>query len=236
MSNGSTYAMVISPHPADAEFGVGGTVARWVREGKNVVYVIATNGDKASSDMKLTADKLAAIREKEQRDAAAYLGVKEVIFLGHPDLELEKVSGLKKELLRLFLEYRPEVVMTCDAEHPKYFSSPDHRVLGRAVLDVVWPLAQAPNYYRDLISEGLELHRAKELYIWASGEPNYVSDITSTIDIKMKAVEFHQSQIGPNGSNPDFLAFLKEGMKNTGKKINGEWGEAFYRLEVLQRL
>jgi LmbE family N-acetylglucosaminyl deacetylase len=230
------YAMVFSPHPADAEFGVGGTVARWIKEGKDIVYVIATNGDKASSNPSVTAEQLAVTRATEQREAAALLGVKEVIFLGHPDLGLGNVPGLQKEILRLFLTFRPEVVMTCDPYSPKYFSSPDHRVLGRAVLDAVWPLAQAPNYYRDLMAEGLELHRAKELYIWASGEPNYYSDITDTWETKMKAVEVHQSQIGPNGSNPDFLNFLKEGNRNAGREGGYEYAEALHRLEVLQRL
>jgi LmbE family N-acetylglucosaminyl deacetylase len=238
MSNKPAYAMVFSPHPADPEFGVGGTVARWVKEGKDVVYIIATNGDKASSDPDLLPDKLAKIRESEERKAAKILGVREVIFLGHPDLGLEEIPTLKfkKELLKLFLSYRPEVVMTCDPFNPKYFSSSDHRVLGRAVLDVVWPLAQAPNTYRDLMAEGLKLHRAKEFYIWASGEPNYYSDISSTFDIKMKAVEVHQSQIGPNGSNPDFLIMLKEGNKKAGQAAKCQWAESFYKLDVLQRL
>lgn len=228
--------MVFSPHPADPEFGVGGTVARWIKEGKSVMYVIATNGDKASSDPGLTPEKLASIREQEQRKAAGLLGVKEVIFMGHPDLELEEVPGLKKQILKLFLTHRPEIVMTCDPFNPKYFSSPDHRVLGRVVMDAVWPLAQAPNYYRDLMSEGLSLHRAKELYIWGGGEPNFYSNITDTWEIKMKAVAIHQSQIGPNGSNPDFLNFLKEGNRNAGKAANCEYAEAFHRLDVLQRL
>jgi LmbE family N-acetylglucosaminyl deacetylase len=236
MSTKSVYGMVFSPHPADSEFGVGGTVARWIKEGKDFIYVIATNGDKASSNPKITADELACTRATEQREAAKLLGVREVIFLGHPDLGLENVPGLQKEILRLFLTFKPEVVMTCDPYSPKYFSSPDHRVLGRVVLDAVWPLAQAPNYYRDLMAEGLELHRAKELYIWASGEPNYYSDITATWETKMKAVVIHQSQIGPNGSNPDFLNFLKEGNKNAGKAGGCEYAEAFHRLEVLQRL
>lgn len=236
MSSNSVYAMIFSPHPADSEFGVAGTVSRWVKEGKEIIYVIATNGDKASSDMNLSAEELAVIRENEQKEACALLGIKEVIYLRHPDLELENVPGFKKELLRLFLTHKPEVVMTCDPYHPKYFSSPDHRVLGRAVLDIVWPMALAPNSYRDLIAEGLEMHRAKELYIWASGEPNYYSDITDTWDIKMQAVGIHQSQIGPNGSAPDFLEFLKEGNKNAGEQAGCKWAEAFNYMEVLQRL
>jgi LmbE family N-acetylglucosaminyl deacetylase len=232
----STYALIFSPHPADNEFGLGGTVAKWVQEGKDVVYVIATNGDKASSDIAVPASKLAVIREQEQRDAANFLGVKEVVFLGHPDLGLEDVPGLKKEMLRLYLFYRPEVVVTCDPNNPQYFSSPDHRVLGRAVMDAVWPLALAPNYYRDLLAQGLQIHRAKELYLWQCGEPNYYNDISGFYEKKVQAMNFHQSQIGPNGSAPDFPDMLREANKESGKRINCEWAEAFHREAVLQRL
>ena len=176
------------------------------------------------------------MRCNEQREAAKILGVKEVIFMGHPDLGLENVPGLQKEILRLFLTYRPEIVITCDPNNPPYFSNPDHRAIGRAVLDAVWPMAQAPNYYRDLMAEGLELHRAKEMYIWMSGAPNYYSDISDVWDLKMKAVEIHQTQIGPNGSNPDFLNYLKDGHKNAGKEAGCEYAESFLKLDVLQRL
>ncbi|UCD09871.1 MAG: PIG-L family deacetylase [Dehalococcoidales bacterium] len=236
MSKGPVYAMAISPHPADNDFGVGGTVAKWIKEGKEVVYVIATNGDKASSDPNVPADELASIRANEQREAAKILGVTEVVFMGHPDLGLINVPGLQKEILRLFLTFRPEVVITCDPNNPPYFSNPDHRAIGRAVLDAVWPMALAVNYYRDLMAEGLEIHRAKEMYLWMSSQPNYYNDISDVFDLKMKAVDIHQSQIGPNGTAPDFRNFLMEGNQNAGKQAGCAWAEAFHRLEVLQRL
>ena len=61
-----TYLLVISPHPDDCEFGVAGTVARLVKEGKQVVYIICTNGDKGTSDRNLKPEELALFREKEQ--------------------------------------------------------------------------------------------------------------------------------------------------------------------------
>ena len=236
MKNEAVHAMVFTPHPADPEFGIGGTVARWTREGKDVIYVICTNGDKGSSDPELMPEELAKIREKEQLEAAGILGVKDVIFLRHPDLGLEDTPGLKKEILKLILTYRPEIVVTCDPYNPKYISSPDHRVLGRTVMDAVWPTALAPNTYRDLLDEGLQLHKVKEILLWQAGEPNYYSDISDTFDIRMSATDCHQSQIGPQGNNPEFLEMLKEGAKTTGKAANCQWAEAFQRIEVPQRL
>ncbi len=234
----AVYALVFSPHPADPEFGVGGTVARWAKEGKDTVYVICTNGDKGTNNPDISAEEMAKIREKEQLEAAKLIGVKDVIFLKHPDLGLEmaNLAELKQEILKWFLTYRPEVVMTCDPGSPRYFSSPDHRVLGRAVLDAIWPTVLAPNNIRDLLAQGLKMHQAKEMFLWGSPEPNYYSDISDTYELKMKAAYIHQSQIGPKGANPDFPNMLVEGAKNAGKVINREYAEAFYRLEVLQRL
>mgnify|MGYP003574914673 CR=1 FL=1 len=81
--------MVVTPHPDDAEFGVAGTVARWVKEGRRVIYVVCTNGDKGTSDINMKPEKLVEIRKKEQQAAADTLGVSEVIFLGLPDQGLE---------------------------------------------------------------------------------------------------------------------------------------------------
>ncbi len=81
--------MVITPHPDDAEFGVAGTVVRWTREGKDVVYVVTTNGDKGTNDINMKPEALAKIREQEQLAAAKMLGVREVVFLGYPDQGLE---------------------------------------------------------------------------------------------------------------------------------------------------
>jgi LmbE family N-acetylglucosaminyl deacetylase len=231
----SVHMLVVSPHPSDPDFGIGGTAARWAREKKDVVYVICTNGDKGSSDPDLMPDKLAKIREEEQRTAAKMLGIKEVIFLGHPDLTLENTPGLRKEILRLILMYRPVVVATCDPYNPQYISNPDHRVLGRAVLDAIWPFTLAPNTYRDLLQEGLQLHKVKEILIWSPATPNFRTDISDTYELKMAACRCHQSQIGPQG-NPEFYPMLIESAKNAGKAINTQWAEAFNRIEVLQRL
>ena len=102
--------MAIAPHPLDNDMGLGGTVARWTREGKEVIYVICTNGDKASSDPDVKPEELSLVRKQEQQAAAKILGVKEVIFLGHPDLGLEYTTEFRKELLVLMLKYRPEIV------------------------------------------------------------------------------------------------------------------------------
>ena len=77
--------MVVTAHPDDPEFGAGGTIARLVREGCRVAYVIVTNGDKGSGDRTMTPERLTLIRREEQQNAARELGVERVEFLGYED-------------------------------------------------------------------------------------------------------------------------------------------------------
>ena len=117
--------MVVTPHPDDAEFGVSGTVVRWVKEGKDVVYVVCTNGDKGTKDINVKPEDLAKIRENEQLSAAKLLGVREVVFLRHPDQSLEDTSEFRKEIVRLIRMYRPETVVTA-SPYRRYLWHRDH--------------------------------------------------------------------------------------------------------------
>jgi LmbE family N-acetylglucosaminyl deacetylase len=228
------YALAISPHPFDNEWGMAGTVARWISEGKEVVYVICTNGDKGSVDLKITARDLAKTRKQEQLAAARLLGVKETVFLDYPDLEMEYNPALRKVMLALILKYRPEVVVTCDPHQSAYFSNPDHRVTARAVLDAVWPYTLSPNTYRDLIDTGLQPHKVKQILLWAAARTNYKVDITQTFETKMAAIRCHRSQVDvlPAG----WYERLVERNRAAAKGEAFELAEAFQQLEVLQRL
>ena len=229
MSDNSAYLMAVTPHPGDTEFGIGGMVARWTREGKKVVYVICTNGDKGTSITTFKPQELVAIREKEQMAAARVLNVSEVIFLRHPDLGLEGTPGLGKEILGLILKYRPEIVATCDPSQ-RYLSNPDHRVTGRSVLDAVWPYAMALNAYPELRGNG-ERHRVNEILLWQPTEPNYYCDISDTFDTKFAAFSCHKTQAG-DPVLPEFARRFKETARTAAREQNYELGENFHRIEV----
>jgi LmbE family N-acetylglucosaminyl deacetylase len=239
MSDSSVYAMAVAPHPFDNDLGLGGTVARWAREGKDVVYVITTNGDKGSTDPDVRSEDISLVREREQAEAAKILGVKQVVFLRHPDLSLEYTREFMKEILRLILVYRPEVVMTNDPYYRfrGFFSSVDHRVSGQATLDAIWPYALAPNTYRDLMDQGLRPHKVKEVLMWQTDNPDVTFDITDTFETKMAAVSCHKSQISAIlASGMKFNDMLKERAMTVAKGKDFKYGEAFKRVEVLQTL
>ncbi len=223
--------MVVTPHPDDAEFGVAGTVARWVKEGKDVVYVVCANGDKGTSDINMKPEKLVKIREQEQLAAAKLLGVREVIFLRHSDQSLEDTPEFRKEIVRLIRMYRPDTVVTADP-YRRYIWHRDHRIVGQVTLDAIFPYARDHLAYPDLLEEGLQPHKVKEVLLWAALEDiNYRLDITNTFDIKLAALRCHKSQVGDNLS-PDIENWLKQRAKKMAEGQDFKLAEAFHRVEV----
>jgi LmbE family N-acetylglucosaminyl deacetylase len=223
--------MVVTPHPDDAEFGVAGTVARWVRQGREVIYVVCTNGDKGASDVNVKPGQLAKTREQEQLAAANMLGVREVIFLRHPDQGLEDTPEFRKQLVRLIRMYRPETVVTADP-YRRYFWHRDHRITGQVTLDAVFPYARDHLAYPELITNGLQPHKVSEVLFWASEDLNYCSDITDTFDLKMAALLCHKSQVGQIPASL-LEQWLRQRCQDMAEGQDFELAEAFHRAEVL---
>jgi LmbE family N-acetylglucosaminyl deacetylase len=221
--------MVISPHPDDCEFGIAGTVASLTKQGKDVVYVICTNGDKGTSDRSLTPEKLAAIREKEQKAAAKVLGVKEVVFLKYPDQGLEDCHEFRRDLVRVIRKYRPFVVATSDP-YRKYMWHRDHRMAGIVAADAVFPYARDHLAYPELLEEGLEPHKVREMWFWGTEDPNFKTDITDTLEIKLEALKCHKSQVGD--VPPEMRARMKDFARMNAKGEKYELAEAFHRVEM----
>ena len=228
------HVLVITPHPDDAEFGVAGTVARWTREGKDVVYVVCTNGDKGSDDPQVESVTLAKMRQREQLDAARVLGVREVKFLGHPDQELEDTPAFRKELVRLIRTYRPEIVITSDP-YRRYVWHRDHRIAGQVALDAIFPYSRDRLACTDLQKEGLGPHKVKEVWLWApeEGDINYRSNISDTFEIKIQALLCHQSQVGKY-SPEDLREFLRQRHQQFAQGQEYELAEAFHREEMVE--
>jgi len=227
--NRSGCMLVVTPHPGDIELGIGGLVAKTTKEGKDVVFVVCTDASKGTSIVNMKPGVMSAVREKEQLDAASILGVREVVFLHHPDLGLENVPDLTREILALVLKYRPQVVVTCDPTL-KYLSNPDHRAVGRAVIDAVWPFAMAVNAYPEL-REKDETHRVDEILLWQPAEPDYYYDITDTFETKLAAFKAHKTQAG-DPMRPDFAKKFRDSAINDAKDRGYELGEKVHRIKI----
>jgi len=228
--------MVVSAHPDDPEFGAGGSVGRLADAGTQVVYVIVTDGTQGGEDPKQKDAELKAIREREQRAAARVLGVKKVEFLGYKDGHLIHDLKLRHDIVRMIRKHKPELVIThmpgrvldvgIGASHP------DHLAVGEATMAAVYPDSRNPRAFRSLLKEGLEPHAVKEVWIpyWTGGD--FLVDITSTLDRKIKALHKHRSQVAKPGQEWDFEKFMRKRHADVGKKGGFRYGESFKRIKV----
>lgn len=191
----SQKVLVLSPHPDDAEFSAGGTLAKMAAAGAEITILIATNGDKGSFEM--DAARLAEVRRMEALRAAGVLGVREVVFLDHPDGELDQLppGRLREQFMRAIRERKPDVLFTCDPFAP-FEDHPDHRVVAFAALDAI-NFAPYPLHHPEHLAEGLAPHRVAEKYFFAK-HPLYANkavDISETLEIKIAALLEHRSQV-----------------------------------------
>jgi len=224
--------LVVTAHPDDSEFGAGGTIARLARGGAEAAYIIVTNGNKGSGDRTMTPERLARIREDEQRNAARVLGVEHVTFLGYPDGEVEDTRDLRRDISREIRRWRPDLVITQNP-HRTYNlggSHRDHRITAGVVLDCVYPLARDHMAFPELMPE-FEPHKVREVYVMQWENPHLVIDISETMDLKIKALACHQSQFA---NFADVEARVRERAALLGQPRGHAYAETFDRVVMLR--
>jgi len=193
-------AMVIVAHPDDAEFMVAGTFTRWSRGGCRTVYVLVTDGDKGSSDPTIARAELAALRRAEQREACSIVGAQDVEFLHYEDGMVEPTLALRRDLARLIRKHKPHAVMVQDPARyfggRGYVNHPDHRAVGEAALGAIYPTARDPLTFPELLADGFEPHKVKEVFISSGDDADVIVNISEALDNKVAALLAHKSQMG----------------------------------------
>jgi LmbE family N-acetylglucosaminyl deacetylase len=185
-------ALAVGAHPDDVEFGCGATLAKWAAAGCTVHHVVCTDGSKGSWDPHADPGLLASRRQVEQREAARRLagaGAGEVVFLGQVDGELDSGRPLSSALARWIRVLQPDVVLGHDP-WKRYRLHPDHRHAGWLVCDAV-VAARDPHFFPE---HGLAAHRPSALLLWEADEPDHAEDVTQFVDVKLHALEAHESQ------------------------------------------
>lgn len=223
-------ALVIFAHPDDAEFGCGGTVALWAREGTEVHYCVITDGSAGSNEPGLTRAEIRVFREREQRSAADVLGVKSIDFLGFVDGELEVNLTTRKAVTRVVRKVRPEVILAPDPSRlwfrNRYINHSDHKAAGALALSAVMPDAPSRPQFPELLEEGFEPYEIPNLWLM-SEEPDTYVDITKTIDVKLEALTRHESQQGEAAA-----PWVRERAREYGEKAGVEYAEGFKTFKL----
>lgn len=190
-------ALAVLAHPDDVDFGMAGTVARWTDAGVEVTYCIVTNGDAGGFDPAVPRPEIAAIRQAEQRAAAAEVGVTDVRFLGYPDGRVEVSLGLRRDIARVIREVRPQRVLCASPERNMLRmpgGHPDHTAVGEATMCAIYPDARNPFAFIGELDD-LEAWTVSETWVFGSERVNHYSDITDVLDRKKAALRCHVSQL-----------------------------------------
>jgi LmbE family N-acetylglucosaminyl deacetylase len=190
--------LAVYAHPDDPDVSAGGTLARWAGAGATVHVCICADGDKGSLDPATDPSRLVARRREEVAAAGAILGVAAHHWLGFLDGEIDDSQELRRRLVALVRQVRPDAVVAPDptavyfGQH--YINHRDHRVVGWAALDAVSPAAANPHYF----PEAGGAHQVSAVYLSGTLEPDVWVDISDTIDVKAAAIACHSSQVGDN--------------------------------------
>ncbi len=215
--------MIVVAHPDDAEFSSAGTLARFAEEGFDVVLVVCTSGDKGTDRRDISSRELAELRESEQLEASRRLGLTSTEFLRGGDGELTPDLELRGRIVRMIRKHRPDIVITHDPFRP-YALHPDHRAVGTATVDAVYPTARDPLYFPEHLDEGYEPHKVAELWLYGSETPDKFVDISTTVHKKVDALKAHKSQVGTAETLDERI---RDRARERGKDHGLEMAEAF---------
>jgi len=224
---GRRRALAVFAHPDDVDFGAAGTVAAWVDEGWDVRYLCATRGQKGGQDASVRPQEYGALREEEQRKAAAVLGVTDVIFLDYMDSEVFIDLELRRQISREFRRHRPHRLLTMDPQplpSDRFVNHPDHRAVGQTALDVTMTGGTTAQIFPELIAEGLPPWRElEESWLMGPAVEQTVVDVTSTFDRKIAALRAHASQI----EDFDVETYIGRRLADAGRPHGYAYAETF---------
>ncbi len=229
--DGVERVLFVTAHPDDVDFGSAGTVATFTDAGVQVAYCIVTDGDAGGQDRTITRAEMAEIRRREQRAAAAVVGVHDVRFLGYPDGRVTASFDLRRDISRVIRQFRPQRVVTQSPERNWdriYASHPDHLAAGEAAAAAVYPDARNPFAHPELLEdEGLEPHTVDELWLMAFDHPTMAVDTTAAFDRKVAALRSHESQVAEREGLDAMLREWGSGVARAVGLPDGSVAEAY---------
>ena len=235
MSDEPRRELAVAAHPDDIDFGAAGTIARWVNEGWDVRYLIVTSGQKGVQDALAAPHAFGALREREQRAAAAVVGVSDVTFLRHMDSEVVYGPALLKDIAREFRRHRPHRLVSMDPQilpTDFFVNHPDHRHVGTATLDVTMTSGTTAAIFPELqTEEGLPPWRElEETWLMGPAGGPTVVDVSATFERKIEALRAHASQIG----EWDVAHFIGERLAERGRPHGYAYAESFRVISYLR--
>src|SRR5688500_17520206 len=214
--DGWSRVLAIVAHPDDLEYGAASAVARWTSRGCQVAYVLATRGE---AGLAIPPEAAGPLREQEERQSAAVVGVDDVTFLDHRDGVVEYGLPLRRDVAAAVRRHRPQAVLTInhrDTWGGPSFNMADHRNVGLAVLDGVRDAAN-PWIFPDLADGGLETcDGVTAVLVAASPAAAHAIDVTGFLDHRIESLRQHRAYLEHTGTDAD--AMLRQFAESAGSQ------------------
>jgi LmbE family N-acetylglucosaminyl deacetylase len=217
-------ALIVGAHPDDADYACGGLILRLRAAGSEVSILVVSDGDKGISASKED-------RREEQIRAAKVLDVSDVKFLDYSDGEIWDTIELRREIVRVIRNRRPDVLITHDPLTRRYRQHPDHRAVGAAALAAAFPAARMETYFPEFASQGLEPWIVSHALLFASDSPNWFVELSEEqLKRKLEALQCHESQTGSFG--PSLEAKVRSRAREAAAATAFALAEGFVRAEL----
>jgi N-acetylglucosamine malate deacetylase 1 len=220
--------LAIGAHPDDTELSCSGTLAALVKQGKSVVVADLTRGEMGSRG---TQQK----RLQEAQAAAEILGLKDRVNLGLPDTELINTRELQLPIIQTVRKYRPHI---CFIPAPAD-RHPDHGHAAKLVKDAIFYSGLVKIETKDTGGSMQEPYRPAHVIHFMQDQPfapDFVFDISHTIDIKEEAIRAFATQFNVHDpgdepetyiSNPRFFEALRARAMHFGHLGGFKYAEGF---------
>ena len=180
---------IVTVHPDDLEFLMGGTAIKYVQKGHKVVNILCTNGD-AGSPTITPKEKIAETRYKEALEGAKIMGT-EVVWLGFHDEFLLDNDETRLAVLDALREVEPDIVFALNRND---LSSADHRVGANLAMDMSFIICAQAIQTKNPIVEKVPALYFMDTPGGLNFTPREYVDISDAIDLKEKALAKHISQ------------------------------------------
>ena len=215
----SKTILVVSPHPDDLEIGMGGTVAKLIDQGAEVISLIATNGSGSTTLKGHSGEEMAEIRRQEAREAVSTLGVHTLIPLPIADVKTDSnKEHFKNDFKEAVLRFQPDEIYI---PHPEIDKHPTHKIVSELVVD-----------------ELKEMDEEAKVWCYEVWTPfgNYdrLEDISDFIDLKVIAIEAHRSQLEYKNYTEGILGLnrYRAIFDERHGKTEMQYAEAFIELKL----
>jgi LmbE family N-acetylglucosaminyl deacetylase len=222
-------ALAVVAHPDDMEYGAAAAVARWTGQGKDVSYVLVTDGEAGITS--LPPDRTGPLRRDEQRASCEVVGVDDLEFLGWPDGAVVEGLELRSDLADAIRRHRPDVVVSINFRESwggPSWNHADHRAVGRALLDAVRDAAN-PWVFTD---RGDPWDGVRFVAFSGSPQPTHGVDTTATFELGVRSLAAHRvylEHLGGDMASPD--EFLRGAATAAGERLGCELAASFEVIE-----